>query len=49
MYLQYDNINRKCVSFLFQVWGHKNKQPEFSFGIRHSQYLAPLIVDPQMD
>lgn len=28
-----------------QVWTHKKKMPEFSFGIRHSQYLAPLIVD----
>lgn len=27
------------------VWTHKKKMPEFSFGIRHSQYLAPLIVD----
>ncbi|XP_078663482.1 ciliary microtubule associated protein 1A-like isoform X1 [Branchiostoma floridae x Branchiostoma belcheri] len=24
----------------------KRKQPEFSFGIRHSEYIAPLIVDP---
>lgn len=37
-------------SFIFfssplQVWTHKKKMPEFSFGIRHSQYLAPLIVD----
>jgi len=28
---------------------HKNKKPEYSFGIRHSQYLAPLIVDPAME
>jgi len=30
-----------------RVWVHKNQQPQFSFGIRHSQYLAPLIVDVQ--
>ncbi|KAL8606766.1 hypothetical protein ACOMHN_049595 [Nucella lapillus] len=24
---------------------NKNKQPEYSFGIRHTQYLAPLIVE----
>ncbi|ESP01089.1 hypothetical protein LOTGIDRAFT_200481 [Lottia gigantea] len=30
------------------VWGHKRKQPEFSFGIRHSPYLAPLIVNAQV-
>lgn len=38
----------KPVIFFFhllQVWTHKKKMPEFSFGIRHSQYLAPLIVD----
>lgn len=38
----------KSVIFFFllsQVWTHKKKMPEFSFGIRHSQYLAPLIVD----
>ncbi|XP_046578896.1 outer dense fiber protein 3-like [Haliotis rubra] len=29
------------------VWIHKTKEPDFSFGIRHSQYLAPLIVDVQ--
>ncbi|XP_052088817.1 outer dense fiber protein 3-B-like [Mytilus californianus] len=26
------------------VWMHKVKQPAPSFGIRHSQYLAPLII-----
>lgn len=38
-----------AVSLVKKVTYHKNKQPEYSFGIRHSQYLAPLIVDPAMD
>ncbi|XP_013395447.1 outer dense fiber protein 3 [Lingula anatina] len=25
---------------------HKRTNPKFSFGIRHSEYIAPLIVDP---
>ncbi|KAI3386294.1 hypothetical protein SNEBB_007635 [Seison nebaliae] len=29
-----------------QVWAHKNKAPGYSFGIRHSNYIAPLIVEP---
>lgn len=27
-------------------WAHKRKAPRFSFGIRHSEYTAPLICDP---
>ncbi|XP_046560566.1 outer dense fiber protein 3-like [Haliotis rubra] len=30
-----------------KVWIHKKKEPDYSFGIRHSQYLTPLIVDVQ--
>ncbi|ESO99029.1 hypothetical protein LOTGIDRAFT_201506 [Lottia gigantea] len=26
-------------------WSHKKKNPEFSFGVRHSQYITPLVVD----
>lgn len=29
------------------VWMHKRQMPAPSFGIRHSQYLAPLIVEVQ--
>jgi hypothetical protein len=28
-----------------KTWATKKKNPDFSFGIRHSQYTAPLIVD----
>lgn len=28
-----------------KVWVHKREPPRFSFGIRHSQYIAPLIVN----
>lgn len=28
-------------------WSHKQERPHYSFGIRHSEYLAPLIVDVQ--
>lgn len=28
-----------------KVWLHKNAAPGYSFGIRHSQYEAPLIVE----
>ncbi|XP_074662415.1 ciliary microtubule associated protein 1A-like [Tubulanus polymorphus] len=27
-----------------KVWSHKTMEPSYSFGIRHSQYLAPLII-----
>lgn len=27
-------------------WVHRKKAPSFHFGIRHSEYIAPLIVDP---
>ncbi|ESP01088.1 hypothetical protein LOTGIDRAFT_207730 [Lottia gigantea] len=27
------------------VWSHRKREPSFSFGIRHSPYTAPLIVD----
>lgn len=27
-------------------WVHKRKAPGFSFGIQHSEYIAPLIQDP---
>lgn len=30
-----------------KTWVHKNQLPVFSFGIRHSQYEAPLIVEVQ--
>ncbi|KAK2169521.1 hypothetical protein LSH36_9g12036 [Paralvinella palmiformis] len=30
-----------------KVFLHKRQPPQFSFGIRHSQYTAPLIVDVQ--
>lgn len=30
-----------------RVWTHKREPPHFSFGIRHSQYSAPLIVEPK--
>jgi len=30
-----------------KVWLHKNQNPQFSFGIRHTEYLAPLIVTAQ--
>jgi hypothetical protein len=30
-----------------RVWVHKRESPQFSFGIRHSQYTAPLIVEPK--
>ncbi|XP_050390130.2 outer dense fiber protein 3 [Patella vulgata] len=29
------------------IWVHRKQQPRFSFGIRHSPYTAPLIVDVQ--
>jgi hypothetical protein len=29
-----------------KVYINKRIMPQFSFGIRHSQYIAPLIVDP---
>ncbi|EDO37545.1 predicted protein [Nematostella vectensis] len=29
-----------------KVYVHKRNAPRFSFGIRHSEYIAPLIVDP---
>jgi hypothetical protein len=29
-----------------KVWMHRREPPHFSFGIRHSQYECPLIVDP---
>jgi len=29
-----------------RVYANKRQAPKFSFGIRHSQYTAPLIVDP---
>ena len=28
-----------------KVWLHKQQSPGYSFGIRHSMYEAPLIVD----
>ena len=28
-----------------QVFMHKKATPNYSFGIRHSQYMTPLIVD----
>ena len=28
-----------------KVWLHKQQAPGYSFGIRHSQYEAPLIVE----
>jgi len=28
-----------------KVWIHKQQAPGFSFGIRHSMYEAPLIVE----
>jgi hypothetical protein len=28
-----------------KVWIHKQQSPGYSFGIRHSMYEAPLIVD----
>ena len=30
---------------ILQVYMHKRQNPIFSFGIRHSQYEAPLIID----
>ena len=33
----------RCIG---QVAVHKRIAPQFSFGIRHSQYTAPLIIDP---
>lgn len=33
----------------FQVYKNKRQAPVFSFGIRHSTYLAPLIVDAPAD
>ncbi|KAI0229339.1 Outer dense fiber protein 3 [Lamellibrachia satsuma] len=32
-----------------KVWKHKTEAPHFSFGIHHSQYTAPLIVDVDKD
>jgi len=29
-----------------KVYVNRRQAPQFSFGIRHSQYTAPLIVDP---
>ncbi|KAL4232890.1 Outer dense fiber protein 3 [Mactra antiquata] len=29
------------------VWTHKVRNPQYSFGIRHTQYEAPLIVEVQ--
>nr|DBA31488.1 TPA: hypothetical protein GDO54_007326 [Pyxicephalus adspersus]DBA31489.1 TPA: hypothetical protein GDO54_007326 [Pyxicephalus adspersus] len=36
-----------CLTFLFslQVILSRPQAPQFSFGIRHSEYVAPLIVD----
>ena len=28
-----------------KVWLHKQQSPGYSFGIRHSMYEAPLIVE----
>lgn len=28
-----------------KVWLHKQQAPGYSFGIRHSMYEAPLIID----
>lgn len=28
-----------------KVWVHKQQAPGYSFGIRHSMYEAPLIVE----
>ena len=28
-----------------RVWMHKRQAPGYSFGIRHSMYEAPLIVE----
>ena len=28
-----------------KVWLHKKQSPGYSFGIRHSMYEAPLIVE----
>lgn len=31
------------------VWGHKRRAPQHSFGIRHTEYEAPLIVQSARD
>lgn len=30
-----------------KTWTHKTKRPEYTFKIRHSQYICPLIVEVQ--
>lgn len=30
---------------MLQVYVNKKQAPNFSFGIRHSQYEAPLIIE----
>lgn len=28
-----------------KTWSHKKEAPHYSFGIRHSEYLSPMVVD----
>ena len=36
-----------CIDYVtLQVYVNKRKMPAFSFGIKHTQYEAPLIVEP---
>ena len=33
------------ILYVFQVLFHKRLPPSFSFGIRHTQFMCPLIVE----
>ena len=38
-------FKKSMEKIFFQVYMHKSCPPRFSFGIRHSDYMCPLIVD----